>query len=101
MHNLAAVLPSIDIMTHPLGLHLSAAKVGASARGGEERGGVGRLLPGVRAATAAPLVLAALAFLHPPITHGCVPAPGAARQPARPCLPAFVCESRSRCPLWA
>lgn len=30
MHNLAAVLPSIEIMTHPLGLHLSAYKVGVS-----------------------------------------------------------------------
>ena len=28
LHNLEAVLSSIDIMTHPLGLHLSRNKVG-------------------------------------------------------------------------
>lgn len=27
LHNMDAVLPSIDIMTHPLGLHLSSYKV--------------------------------------------------------------------------
>ena len=29
LHNMEAVVPSINILTHPLGLHLSNYKVGA------------------------------------------------------------------------